>query len=47
MNLNPLTALKWGAVVFAVFWTGAMLWWTGSTGAVEVFIFALCGALGS
>jgi len=47
MNMNPATPLKWGAVVFAVFWTGTMLWWVGATGPVEILILAFCGALGS
>jgi hypothetical protein len=47
MKLTPNTPLKWGAVAFGVFWTGAMLWWTGSSGPVEICILALCGALGS
>ncbi len=47
MTFKATTPLKWGAVVFAVFWTGTMLWWTGSTGPVEIIIFAFCGAVGS
>src|SRR5690242_3319394 len=47
MNLTPNVSLKSGAVAFAIFWTGAMLWWTGSTGPVEICILAVCGALGS
>lgn len=47
MNMNPTTPLKWGAVVFALFWTGTMLWWVGATAPVEILILAFCGALGS
>jgi hypothetical protein len=46
MKLAPTVPLKSGAVAFAIFWTGAMLWWTGSTGPIEICILALCGALG-
>lgn len=47
MKLTPTTSLKWGAVAFAVFWTGAMVWWTGSATPIEICILALFGALGS
>jgi hypothetical protein len=46
MKLTPDTPLKCGAVAFALFWTGAMLWWTGTSGPIEICILALCGALG-
>ena len=46
MKLTPDTPLKWSAIAFGVFWTVAMLWWTGSSEPVEICILTLCGALG-
>jgi len=47
MNLNSTTLLKWGVAIFAMFWTCGMLWRTGATGPVDIFILAFCGAAGS
>jgi hypothetical protein len=42
MNRNPETALKWNAIVFAVLWTGWMLWWSGSLDRANVAIVSVC-----
>jgi hypothetical protein len=44
MTLISTAPLKWGAVVLAVLWTGTMLWRTGATGPVEIFVLTFCGA---
>jgi hypothetical protein len=45
MPLNSTAPLKWGAVVLAVLWTGTMLWRTGATGSLELFVLAFCGVV--
>jgi hypothetical protein len=37
--------LKLVSVLFAVLWTGWMLWWSGSLGLVNVILMTVCGAL--
>jgi hypothetical protein len=46
MTMNATTPLRWGAAVFAVFWTATMPCWAGSSEPFEILIFVLCGALG-
>jgi hypothetical protein len=33
------------ALLFAVLWTAFMVWWSGDTGAANVIILSVCGAL--
>jgi len=41
---NSVTRLKWSAVVFAVLWTGGMIWWSGDYDRVNVVMLTICGA---
>ncbi len=43
--MNAATRLKWCAIAFTVFWTGGMLWWSGSFDLAGVVILAICGGL--
>ncbi len=43
--MNPTVQLKLSAIVFAVLWTGGMLWWSGSLDRVNVIAWTICGAL--
>jgi UDP-N-acetylmuramyl pentapeptide phosphotransferase/UDP-N-acetylglucosamine-1-phosphate transferase len=43
--MNPVTRLKLGSVFFTVFWTGAMLWWSGAYQPANIVILSICGAL--
>jgi hypothetical protein len=43
--MYPSARLKLSAVVFAVLWTGWMLWWSGSFDRVNVIMLAICGAV--
>ena len=36
--------LIWASILFAVLWTGGMIWWTGPQPA-NVVILAICGAI--
>jgi hypothetical protein len=45
MTINPSTPLKLGAITFAVLWTLAMLWWSGSLDRVNVALLTICGAV--
>jgi hypothetical protein len=31
--------------LFAAFWTGFMIWWSGDTRAVNIVILSVCGLL--
>ena len=42
---NSVTRLKWSAVVFAVLWTGWMIWWSGDYDRVNVIMLTICGAM--
>jgi hypothetical protein len=44
MKLNSFTTLKWGSVVLAIFWTGWMMYWTGSFDVAAIVIWSICGA---
>jgi hypothetical protein len=39
----PVAPLKLSAIVFALTWTGWMLWWSGSLQPVNVIMLALSG----
>jgi hypothetical protein len=43
--MNPLTALKFGAIAFAILWVGWMLWWSGSVDRVHVIMLSICGGV--
>jgi hypothetical protein len=43
--MNPITRLKLSAVMFTVFWTGFMLWWSGAFEPANIIILSICGAL--
>jgi hypothetical protein len=45
MNKNPTTPLKFSAIVFAILWTGWMLWWSGSFAPANVVILSICGSV--
>jgi hypothetical protein len=45
MKLSSATPLKFGAVVLALLWLGAMLWRTGTPGPLEIFVFVFCGTV--
>jgi hypothetical protein len=32
-------------MLFAVFWTGFMIWWSGDTGIANVVILSVCGVM--
>ena len=42
--MNQDTTLKFSAIMFAVLWTGGMIWSSGSFDAANIIILALCGA---
>ena len=42
--MNSESRLTWAAILFAVLWTGGMIWWTGPEPA-NVLILAICGAI--
>ena len=42
--MNPEFRLTWASILFAVLWTGGMIWWTGPEPA-NVVILAICGAI--
>ena len=42
---NSVTRLKWNAVVFAVLWTGGMIWWSGDYDRVNVVMLTICAAV--
>ena len=42
---NSVTRLKWSAVVFAVLWTGCMIWWSGDYDRVNVVMLTIWGAV--
>jgi hypothetical protein len=42
--MNPAASLKRSAVIFAVLWTGWMLWWSGSFDRVNIIMLTICGA---
>ncbi len=42
--MNPITQLKLCALMFAVLWTGWMLWSSGSLDRVNVILMSACGA---
>jgi hypothetical protein len=44
MKLNPFTTLKWGSAALAIFWTGWILWWSGSFETANIVILTICGA---
>jgi len=43
--MYPAARLKLSAVVFAVFWTGWMLWWSGSFDRVNIIMLTICGGV--
>ena len=43
--MNAATRLKWCAIGFTVFWTGGMLWWSGSFDIPSIVILPICGGL--
>ena len=43
--MNPTVRLKLSSIVFAVLWTGGMLWWSGSLDRANVIAWTICGAL--
>ncbi len=45
MKGNPTASLKWSALVFAVLWSGGMLWWNGSFELANIVILAICGGV--
>ena len=45
VDTNPAISLKWSAIVFALLWTGWMIWFTGSFNAAGVISFAACGVM--
>ena len=40
-----LQPVKLSAVVFAVLWTGWMVWWSGSFDPVNIIMLTICGAV--
>jgi hypothetical protein len=44
--MDQAKRLKLGAIFFAIFWTGGMLWWSGELHAVNAVILTVCGAVG-
>lgn len=42
---NPVNALKWGSIAFAVLWSGWMIWWSGEFDAANIIILTICGVL--
>jgi hypothetical protein len=45
VDTNPAISLKWSSIVFALLWTGWMVWFTGSFNLAGVISFAVCGAM--
>jgi threonine/homoserine efflux transporter RhtA len=43
--MHPTARLKLSAVVFAVLWTGWMLWWSGSFDRVNVMMLTICAGV--
>ena len=43
--MDQVWRLKLSAVAFAIFWIGAMLWWSGEYHPANIIILAVCGAL--
>ena len=43
--MTPAARLKLSAIAFAVFWTGGMIWWSGSYDRVNVIVLTVCGAV--
>lgn len=44
--MDQAKRLKLGAIFFAVFWVGGMLWWSGELRPANIVIVAVCGAVG-
>jgi hypothetical protein len=44
--MDQAKRLKLGAIFFAVFWVGGMLWWSGELRPANIIIVAVCGAVG-
>ena len=45
MDTNPAISLKWSAIVFALLWTGWMVWFTGSFNSAGVVCSAVGGVM--
>jgi hypothetical protein len=43
--INQMTQLKLSAIVFAVLWTGGMLWWNAPPDIVSLIIWTICGVV--
>ena len=43
--MNPVTRLKLSSIVFAVLWTGWMIWWSGIYDAANIIILTVCGSV--
>jgi hypothetical protein len=43
MTLRANTSLKRSAIVAAIFWTGWMIWWSGSLATADIIILSICG----
>ena len=44
--MDQARRLKLGAVFYAFFWVGAMLWWSGEYRPANIIILAVCGTVG-
>jgi hypothetical protein len=45
VDTNPAISLRWSAIVFAMLWTGWMVWFTGSFNLAGAVSFAVCGVM--
>jgi hypothetical protein len=44
--MDQARRLKLGAIFFAIFWIGGMLWWSGEYHPANIIILAVCGTVG-